>query len=789
MKTVSSVLLILALFAVQLVFAAKLGKNDYLNEHDLPVVIEVPYYENGRKQKQPLELILQPGDLYKGRSGQNALIYEKYGLAEKNFAEFVKEGAPPLENRRNASEKENKKYEKYLEELKSEKMPEEWVKRYRTYFSGELENIECKINEQLKYKERSAYDEKRLEYLEKSRALFQSIASRIDDLEDPASDPDQDGLDNRTEYARGTNPFLKDYISAYPKYYEVVYDHSPVVTGVFYLVNSFKEPVEVKWFNTLNRYSDFYKLNINLNGQEAPQMTMTLPPVSTNRLDCFFNAEASPKFFDDAYEIDFYDVTNEYEGARFSVRFHSYDDNSKPLTSPEITDPESGSLFLCKDEITFRWVEPEGKAMKKDRHERINYELQFIDPFSKDGEKGGGKYSGSTVKKHYNFEANYFKPGIYFWRVNKQDRFHDSAVSHWNWMAFGKEIAKPNLPPQGDSQLRSEFTLRSGDVRKHFVFDLTEGVPFKYDIYGRKGTHFLFPLPDGLSYVPRENDEDRHLISGTPEKVGRYTNLFVCVARTIGDNDITLTQKYIFVVHNDRNKCLSRSFYNATKKAVVHDLTVMIPFEYAAKNIHDEFYRQNGLVLNENADADFLYQLPDGLEGKRMENGDFVISGTPLKGGTFTNVFTVKNGTVSSEEKHIFRIKDLNEPIPEKKRKFTEPKMYFWSSNMSEVNHSCFFGVQVSYFLKYDTPKIQWNDFVKEGKYELLGELPKGLKIDICKPPPGMDANKFNPTWAICGEPLEAGVFTNYIQYTEGEKVRKVRHIFKIKEEPAVWYK
>ena len=115
--------------------------------------------------------------------------------------------------------------------------------------------------------------------------------------------------------------------------------------------------------------------------------------------------------------------------------------------------------------------------------------------------------------------------------------------------------------------------------------------------------------------------------------------------------------------------------------------------------------------------------------------------------------------------------------------------MYFWSSNMSEVNHSCFFGVQVSYFLKYDTPKIQWNDFVKEGKYELLGELPKGLKIDICKPPPGMDANKFNPTWAICGEPLEAGVFTNYIQYTEGEKVRKVRHIFKIKEEPAVWYK
>ncbi len=788
-KTVFSVFLF-AMFAVQLVPAVELGENDYLNEHDLPVVIEVPYYEKGSKEEQPLELVLQPGDLYKGRNGQNALIYEKYGLVEKTLAEFVKKERPaPVVNWRDGRPADDKAYEKYLAGLKTEKMPEDWVKRYRSYYSDELENIEYKIKDQLEWKKTNAHDEKKLKKLEKDKAFFQSISSRIDDLEDPASDPDQDGLDNRTEYARGTNPFLKDYVSAYPMYYEVVYDHSPVVTGTFYLVNSFSAPFTVKWSNGLNAGSDFYKLNIDLNGQPAPQMTMTLPPVSTNRLDCYFSAEAFPRYFDDAYEIYFYDVTNEYETARFGVRFHTYEDNSQPLTSPEITEPKKGSLFTVNDKLTLRWIEPEGKKMISDRRERINYKIQLIDPFGKDGEKDVSKGGNAFVKKHQNFKANDFKPGTYFWRVNKQDRFHVPVGSSWSWFAVGKEMAKPILPIKGDSRLRCDFYLKSGDANRHYVFDLTKGLPFKHDVFGKEGSHFRSPLPEGLSYVPREDDKNRSLISGTPEKVGRYTNLFVCVCNRYDGKDIIETQRFIFVVHNDRNKCLSESFYNATKKAVVHDLTVMIPFEYAAKSIHDEFYCQGGPALNENTDAGFLYPLPDGLEGKRAENGDYVISGTPLKGGCLTNVFTVKCGTVSSEERHIFRIQDLGEPVPEEKRKFTESKTYFWTSNYEEVKHKCFFDVSVNYFLKYDTPKIGWNDFVKEGKFELLGELPKGLRIDMCDPPPSMDTNKFHATWAICGKPLEAGVFTNYIQYTEGEKVRKVRHVFRIKEEPAVWYR
>ena len=132
LKTVFSVFLF-ALFAVQLVPAVELGENDYLNEHDLPVVIEVPYYEKGSKEEQPLELVLQPGDLYKGRNGQNALIYEKYGLVEKTLAEFVKKERPaPVVNWRDGRPADDNAYEKYLAGSKTEKMPEDWVNRNRS---------------------------------------------------------------------------------------------------------------------------------------------------------------------------------------------------------------------------------------------------------------------------------------------------------------------------------------------------------------------------------------------------------------------------------------------------------------------------------------------------------------------------------------------------------------------------------------------------------------------------------------------------------------------------------
>ncbi len=445
--TANALFLLLGCFAV----FGEFTKTDYLNENEAPVVIKVPYYANGAKEPVEMELTLQPGDIYKSRPGKNGLVYEKYGLVEKTFAEFVKKERPtPVVKALDITDKLNERYEKYLEGQKSEKMPKEWVKEYRTYFSDELENIEYKIKDQLEWKKTNAHDEKKIESLEKAKTFLQSISSRLDDLEDPASDPDQDGLDNRTEFMRGTNPCLKDYVSAYPIYYEVVYDHSPVVTGTFYLVNSLKEPVKVEWGNYLNHLSDFYKLNVSFNGRPAPEDILELPAASTNRLDCYFNAEAFPRYFDEAYDIDFYDVTNEYKGVRLKLKFHTYEDNSRPLTSPEITKPDKGSLFSGNDAFTCGWEEPEGKAMKKDSSERMHYKVQFVDPFGKNGEKDVSKGGNAFVKKHQNFKANDLKPGTYFWRANKQDRFHAPVSSSWSWFAIGREVApeaekKPNL--------------------------------------------------------------------------------------------------------------------------------------------------------------------------------------------------------------------------------------------------------------------------------------------------------------------------------------------------------
>ena len=81
--------LVCAFFA-HAAFSAELGEKDYLNNYEVPVLIKVPYYEKGASKPRPYDLMLQPGDLYKSRPGKNGLVYEKYGLIEKTFAEFNK---------------------------------------------------------------------------------------------------------------------------------------------------------------------------------------------------------------------------------------------------------------------------------------------------------------------------------------------------------------------------------------------------------------------------------------------------------------------------------------------------------------------------------------------------------------------------------------------------------------------------------------------------------------------------------------------------------------------------
>lgn len=53
---------------------------NYQNDYNVPVGISVPYYREGSIIPEHIELVLQPGDLYKSKTGKNGYIYEQYGL-------------------------------------------------------------------------------------------------------------------------------------------------------------------------------------------------------------------------------------------------------------------------------------------------------------------------------------------------------------------------------------------------------------------------------------------------------------------------------------------------------------------------------------------------------------------------------------------------------------------------------------------------------------------------------------------------------------------------------------
>ena len=131
-------------------FSLELGKDDYLNNYEVPVLIKVPYYAKGAKEAETLELMLQPGDLYKSVPGKNGMVYGKYGLIEKTFAEFAKSHTnTPAVVRSDGRKACEKAYAAYTNGLAAASMPKDWIKEQTNNFSYLLE-----------YKAREAEDKK-----------------------------------------------------------------------------------------------------------------------------------------------------------------------------------------------------------------------------------------------------------------------------------------------------------------------------------------------------------------------------------------------------------------------------------------------------------------------------------------------------------------------------------------------------------------------------------------------------------------------------------------------------
>lgn len=296
-------------------------------------------------------------------------------------------------------------------------------------------------------------------------------------------------------------------------------------------------------------------------------------------------------------------------------------------------------------------------------------------------------------------------------------------------------------------------------------------------LYYLSNAYYAYSLPKGLDLLSKNNaGYNSYYITGTPEETGLFTNFWIGI-----QNGNVVTQKHFFVIHEDKNKILSQSFYHVNKKAIVHNLTVNVPFSFSGKVYYEEFYKKEGLEFGNAEEAKFVLPLPRGIAESRNEGGEFILSGIPEVEGMFTNTFILKKGNIIAEEKHIFRIMDVHEPPPIKKRKYKIDK-YYWQTINDCVRHYCYVGLKIDYNLPHDVFNYKTENYLKDFQYELLGELPIGLRLDYCEAYP--PDNKLPLLISICGVVQEAGAYTNTIRYTLDNKTFERKHIFKVHEKP-----
>lgn len=745
--------------------------GNYLNEYKLPIVIDIPYYREDLSGFEVYEQILQPGDYYQAVKNENGYLYEKYGFMPdmaSNVINKISSSIPWLHG--DANKIFGKKHSMIEAALVSEYMPEWWIK----------DNLNSYISE--------GND-------------TNAIRNEISRLKDPFDDTDMDGLINREELLCGSNPLIKDDIVIKPKLLEIINDGSEILTGRFCVVNL--SDSEIKAMARLYLKNDDFRYeaklicsdkNCIIKGSE--EFLIDVPARDKIYFAILFDSRNLP------YSLYEYDFSIRINLDRFlHLTPYIKGDYSIKLETPSIKFPRNGDCIQSGKNIKFEWNSPgndkRNALLKKYKHKKnvakVLYKLQciraddshvfFLNPKSLD-----------TLKLNIEFDhfitKNDLLPGNYVWRVIEQTCFTCPVNSSWEWFSVGKKIGIPEyLEPKGPSLINNEGIFSQKDQSNYYVHDLTLGLAidrFNNVLSSLSNGFFVSDLPRGIK-LEKKSDHDyfNYYLNGAPEELGYFTNYWI----GYHSQDSIVTQKHIFIVHNDLNKVLSCSYYHLNKIAVVHDLTVNIPFKFQAKPFYDEFYKYDDLVFDCKAEARFLLPLPEGIEGKRTNDGDFCLSGIPKVGGFFTNCFVISNNELSVEQKHIFRVRDIGEPIPRKKEKQIGNNVYMWDSNSERVRHDTLIGIPVRYFLTYDTKKTKWKDFIKDCRFELINELPKGLKIGMCDPFPYMNTNSCPPTIAIYGEAEEEGIFTNIIKYIEGDLTYTKKHIFYIRKEPVVYYR
>ena len=741
--------------------------NDYLNEYSVPVGVNVPYYPEGSLVPKRIDIVLQPGDLYKGNIGKNGFIYEQYGLMPKIAENLINNNSTNVVVSWSLNKGKNEEeYEKYIDGLAATNMPDWWIKKYQSIYSRNVQEAQT--------------------YSISAYSFLTNIHDRINELTDPDSDPDGDSFSNRTEFYCGSNPWRENDVIAFPRFVRIVPEGGTMATGVFHIVNHSKSNLFCSFENALIRSKEKrYRPYLFDNKGKSIDAGIEVSGESTNKIYCLIKDKFFPRRFDDCYQISV-SVTNSLIG---EIQFYTPGNYSHPLTKPTNLTPKAGSCIEPGEKLRCSWRDEGNRDISW--YQIVNkYQIQVLGL--------NNKFPKSTyieekkpilLMDERDWIYNRPEPGNYIWRVNKQNQFSDPISSEWSWFNVGREVAPQKAKGRGSDQARIE-----GRNGAEVVFAVTGK---EYDLgigpgNASRKSHFLRPLQKNQKVYYQTNgwrDPDCFHISGVFEKTGVYTNTWF----SISSEGKTNNSLYVFVVRNPSNEKNVRSFYYLEDKTITHDLFVNVPFEYKERKFFETFLKKDDLIWDKDLKMEFSDALPKGLSVNRTKEGDDLeIKGVPLEEGVFKLDLVFSNARRQVKEKHVFRIKDIGEPAFEIENRLQGPKEkrtgFYIEDGKNTIVHTSYVGIDFKYPVYCETyPRYNWLEdywrFVKNVKIGFIGDVPPGLTVGDIPFCTNYSTKAETTAVGFIGEPSLAGRFTNFVVLAEKDFVVTNKHVFVIKKD------
>ena len=782
---------LLLIITCALFISAWIMSDSYLNSHKIPVAIKtsgwIPFFGDDSESM----IVLQEGDLY-----DDGYVYEKYGLIDGITKEFAEQNIKPS---RTPYKEINKQLEEECDEFQAaidnKTLPDNW----KCYYRGSYENQCAKLLQKIDIlkSSRQSNDEKKTKHLKAEYAFYTNRFSDpkiFEKISDPDFDMDKDGLSNLEEFYSDSDPMVKNSVAIYPTRVKLIADGSAVCTGVFYVANLTATNISFHLENNYRSSDDRYapkivpvdaKFGLSKNGL----MFINMPPASKQKFLYLLDSKYLPYCFSTSYGVTACFNNNstwsdDYIG---HINFYMFGNKGHEITKATDLHPKSGSKLQQDNSLYFRW-----RSGEKNVSIKRAYEIRYVIQFYNVNKKMSFDYfcfTNTWFAPEKN-DLNTFSPGLYFWRVIKQDAFSAPFCTDWNWFAVGREATCEKPKKRYGDQ------AHIGGYNGAEVIFATVGERYDLPIHFKStsNSRFLKPLPpDQEVYYKTSEAEDpnRFHITGVFEKTGVYSNIWL----NIGIDGKTNEYPYIFIVRNPSTEKNVRSFYYLNEKTVVHELFVNVLFKFKERLFFEALSKKDDLIWDENLKIDFGKALPEGLTAKRSGNGDDLeIKGVPSVAGVFKVDLVFSNSNRSVEERHVFRIKDIGEPpfeferkifIPKKKKKRTS-SVFTEEKNM--VNHYSYVGIDFEYpvyveaYPRYTWPEDYWR-FAKSTKIEIIGDPAPGLKVGNVPFCTNYGTKAKVATLGFFGKPTQAGKFTNTVVLAEKDLVITNMHIFSIKQD------